>query len=168
MYPNWIIDMFTGNTCPKCRSALTLSDIDAIGIRRPLGFEGHLPELLALVIATCKQCGGCIHFSTRCPKEPLIDAVEELAELIKSTPARKPPLFGPGAASTVQGETSSDGAGGHVGKSTVRPSIRADQKLGPMTEEEVGSFLAWLKRISFKSGSKSLRRLTGSDPRSDS
>lgn len=162
MYPNWIVNLFTNNPCTECRGAVTLDDISAIGVCRPEPFLAHLRAPYALIIATCRHCGQSIRFTTRCPKGALVEAVMELAVQIESAEAGKPPPFGPGS---IQAPRS-----GHSSEATdapLRPSIREDQAVGPPTDAEVKAFLARLRRMSFKAGSKGFERLTGRDRRDE-
>ena len=148
MYPLWLTNMFVKNECPECRGLVSLTDIYAIGARRPEKFEAHLAEPMGMILVKCPHCGQNINFTTRCPTDSLIEAVEELARQISSAPPTKPP-FGPGSVAPAT-SNSEDGATG----ARVRPSIRAGQNLGPPTKEEISAFLARLKRASFRPGKK--------------
>lgn len=164
MYPLWLTNLFQDNRCPECRGALTLDDIIAIGARRPEPFEAHLREPLALILATCRHCGISTNFSTRCPRDGLIDAVNELADQIESAPAGEPPLIRPSAEpSTPQSRPPADATRSNRGRVAVRPSVREGQASDPPTEKEIKAFLARLKRMSFKPGSKGFNKLSGSD-----
>ena len=162
MYPNWIIQMFTNNPCPTCRGTVMLDDINAIGACRPSDFESHFREPLVLVIAKCPHCGQDIHITMRCPTDLILDAARALAEQIEAAPPEKPPFFAP-TPTPAKDHGSTDGAVGNAFPPTVKPSIRVGQNLGPPTEAEIKSFLARLKRMSFKPGSKSFDRLTGGE-----
>jgi hypothetical protein len=151
MYPIWLTNLFINNTCPLCRGPITLDDIIAIGARTPEPFEAHLREALAMILANCRQCGQTINFSTRCNRGGLIDAIHEFCSRIELGSAALPklnikPAPQPGEAAVTDKQ--------------VRPSIRADQELQPPSDEEIRLFLARLRRMSFKPGSKGFDRFT--------
>jgi hypothetical protein len=161
-YPAWLIGMFTDNHCPECRGLLMLSNIDAIAAARPEHNIAHLRDPMALVIATCPHCNRQLHLSMRCPRELLMNAVKQFINQIESAPIGEPPLFGPGS-KVVQQSDSGNRAGDDKSEPTIRPSLRAGQSLRPPTDAEVKTFLARLKRMSFKSGSKGFKKLSGND-----
>jgi hypothetical protein len=165
MYPGWLICSFTNNPCTVCRAPITVDEITAIGWTRPEDYEAYLREPLALVLAKCRQCGQKHSFRMRCEKDSLIDAMHELADRIASAPSGSPPPLGPGAPAARSADDTPERTPDE--KSPVRPSVRADQKLGPPSQEEIKSFLARLKRMSFKPGSKSFKKLSGPDHGAD-
>lgn len=159
MYPDWVRGMFQNNPCVKCRAELSLADIEAIGVRRPMDNEAHLPLPWGLVIATCRHCGQYMHFVMRCPIEPVVDAVRELFWRIETGPADSAanPLPGldagqPPAGNRASGKPAFDAA--EWSEQPVRPSIRRDQPLTPPTEEEIRHFLNRLRKTSFRRKSK--------------
>jgi hypothetical protein len=154
MYPDWIVNLFTNNACPKCRHPITLDNVDAIGVGRPDRHLAHLREPMAMMLATCPQCEELISFSCRCATVLLLDAARELARLIENAPAGDPPLFGPGSLPPSHGDET---------PKTVRPSIRRNQAAGPLTDAEVKSLLARRRRASFRSGSKNFKGLAAPD-----
>jgi RNase P subunit RPR2 len=161
MYPTWLINAFIDNFCAKCRHPIVLDDITAIALARPEDYAAHLREPFALIVAECRKCGQKHSFQMRCAKDPLFEAMNHLAIEIESAPTKNPPPFGPGSTANAQrNHTVSD----ENQREQIRPSLRAGQKTSPLSTEEVREFLARLKRMSFKPGSSSFKKLTGNGP----
>lgn len=158
MYPTWLINSFTDNPCTQCRAPITVDDITGIGLARPSDLETYLREPLALILATCRHCGQKHNFRMRCLKDSLIDAMNELADQIAAAPPGDPLPFGPGSAASARCETGS--GSGEANKLPVRPSLRSNQKMTPPSQEEIRVFLARLKRMSFRRGSRDFNKFT--------
>ena len=161
MYPTWLINVFIDNFCTQCRNPITPNDITAIALARPEDYVAHLREPFAIIVAKCSKCGQKHSFQMRCTKDLLFEAMGHLAKEIESAPVKNPPLFGPGSVASSLGKSSSqtDNAG-----NSVQPSLRANQKTTPLSQEEIREFLLQLKRMSFKAGSRSLKKLAGNNP----
>lgn len=146
MYPAWLTTMFENNPCSECRIALTLRDIEAIGVRRP--YPNGLQRPLALVTCVCPRCGNRMACTIEQPLEGILAGVEALyLELAEAAPPSDGTFKLPSPKAKETGR--------------VRPSRRRNQPTAPPTEEEIRTFLARLKRMSFKSGSKGIGKLTG-------
>ena len=153
MYPEWLAGMFGHNPCTECRSALSLADIESVGIRRP--DHAAWPYPLGMVVCVCRRCGNRMQCMMDVPLEAVLAAVEALYREVADA---APPKTG-----TLQ--ITPPLAPGDV--SPVRPSVREGQPEGPPTDEEVNSFLNRLRRMSFKTGSEGLEHLRGADGRTD-
>lgn len=129
MYPQWLVQMFTGNKCVKCRVAVTTDDIDAVGLRRPMPNDDPAHPL-ALVIATCKHCGQWMHFSMRLDLPTLLNAVTAFAARIAEASQH---AQADGSGFAVQPPPSNGSPTPAVPANRPRPSRRAGQPLTPLT-----------------------------------
>jgi hypothetical protein len=151
MYPSWLIDLFQGNLCSECKTALTIADVESIGVRRP--YPSGPPWPLAKISCVCGHCGNRMECTIDQPLDSILPAVETLyREIADAAPPRTgffqiPPSNQAAASSSAERENA-----------PTRPSRRKDQPLTPPTEEEIKVFLARLRKMSFKAGSKSYRR----------
>lgn len=145
MYPDWLKGMFQSNPCSECRVPLTFADIEAVGVRRP--YPDGLGRPLALVTCVCGRCGNRMQCTLDQPLDAVMAAVEALyRELAAAAPPNAGVFQVPSSATAAP---------------PARPSRRKDQPSGPPTKEEIRAFLARLRRMSFKAGSKGFKRLTG-------
>src|ERR1700678_2224874 len=160
MYPLWITNLFFKNPCVECRKDVTIDDIVAIGVCRPEPYEAHLREANAVIRARCKHCDHVQNYITRFPKPLMGEAIEALIEEIENAPTAKP-LLGPGSVApenTRDKPTKNEKPPGQSAK--VRPSIRVNQKTGPITDAEVKAMLKALNRLSLKTNSETFKKLT--------
>lgn len=150
MYPDWLTTMFQSNPCSECRASLTLRDIEAVGVRRP--YPDGLQRPLAMATCVCPHCGNRMSCTIDQPLEGVLAAVEALyRELAEAAPPSDGAFQLPSPKAKGTGR--------------ARPSRRRNQPTAPPTEEEIRTFLARLKRMSFKAGSKGIGKLTGRRPR---
>lgn len=150
MYPEWLTTMFQSNPCSECRAGLTLSDIEAVGVRRP--YPDGLQRPLAMVTCVCPHCGNRMSCTIDQPLEGVLAGVEALYLELADTAAPGNGMFQlPSVPAKKTGR--------------ARPSRRRNQPSAPPTEKEIRDFLARLKRMSFKTGSKDMGKLTGRKPR---
>jgi hypothetical protein len=154
MYPDWINGMFQDNRCIKCRAALTVDDIDAIGARRPEKYEAHAGAPVALVIVTCRRCGQRMHLSLVWAVDQVIDAINELARIIEADAQKfESPFRVDSRLPAVSNDAPKPRENGEQ-RGGVRPSRRRGQPMNPPTEAEIKAFLNRLRRTSFQRQSK--------------
>ena len=162
MYPKIIQSSFDGRErCRNCKSNLSTSDIALIGVRPPDPWRNRP---LGLYLTICPLCGHRTETSFDIALADLIAAVEaKWAEFESAPPAKPMPFVMPqknvppnDPEPTIEQPSNSK---------VVRPSRRNGQPLQPPTDAEIKRFLARLKVTSFKTNSKSYKKLTGPPPR---
>jgi hypothetical protein len=152
MYPSWLIDLFQGNLCSECKTALTIADVESIGVRRP--YPSGPPWPLAKISCVCGHCGNRMECTIDQPLESILPAVECLYREIADAAPPRTGFFQIPSPNQMAPSAERENA-------PARPSCRKDQPLTPPTEQEINVFLARLRKMSFKAGSRSLKKLTG-------
>ncbi len=163
MYPKWIQDQFENNRCrcTKCKAGQLTTNIIMIGVCSPHTWSNR-PQ--GIFTTLCPLCGNSTQHTIDLTLSDIVGAVEaKFDEFESAGPAEPPPIKIPKTSTGVPDVTP---AGPSDEKSKrVQPSRRNSQPLQPPTEAEIRRFLARLKVTSFKTNSKSYKKLTGPPPR---
>lgn len=162
MYPKWIQDTFRrgGFNCTKCRANQMTENICMLGIVAPQPWSNRP---LGIIRTVCSLCGNRTDHSFDTTLTDIVCALEAKFAEFESAPLEPPPIVFPktetGGADLTATASSDESA------KPVRPSRRKSQPLKLPTDEEVRRFLKNLGRTSFRTDSKSYRKLTGPPPR---
>ena len=159
--PLWVKAMFSeiGGSCMNCRWQLTISDIEAVGLRGPA--HAYESDPLVELTVQCPNCGQRHAFQDRRTLPEVLHAVHWFHEYVlldlppePSGPSR---VFDP-LLRRARHEQQRKGPGRGGRQLANRPSRRRDSPKTPMTKAEVQQFLRMLGRTSLKRNSKSWAR----------
>lgn len=159
MYPKWIQDQFDNNRCrcTKCKAGQLTTNIIMIGVCSPHTWSNRPRGIFTTL---CPLCGNGTQHTIDITLSDIIGAVEaKFDEFESAGPAAPPPIKIPKTSTGVYDVTPAGPP--KENSKPVRPSRRISQPLQPPTEAEIKQFLKRLKVTSFKTNSKSFKKLTG-------